>query len=412
MPRRCGGPGTRGQSVTLQPDQTEAAGAAASGTRAALFVGGFTTFCLLYYVQALLPIFSWEFGVSPTQSSLALSLTTGVMAFALLLAGALSDAVGRKRIMFYSLFLSSALTLAMAFTPNWAMLLAVRLFMGISLCGVQSVAMAYMSEELDRSAFAPTLGLFIGGSALGGMFGRLFASVVADHLGWRTAVAMIGLTGLCAALYFKRALPPSQNFVPRGHIWKHLRTDLSGILADKGLLALFVVGFVVMSGFVTIYNYISYRLLSAPFSLSQTSVGFVFVVYVFGSIGAALAGRLVNSYRRDQLLWIFQIAMLAGILLTLADALSLILLGLAILTFGMFASHSVASGWVSFRARRSKAFAASLYLFAYYQGGSLIGAVGGLFYQEAGWVGIVVLTTALGLLGVLCSLAVRRADAS
>lgn len=104
--------------------------------------------------------------------------------------------------------------------------------------------------------------------------------------------------------------------------------------------------------------------------------------------------------------------MLAGILLTLADALSLILIGLAILTFGMFASHSVASGWVSFRARRSKAFAASLYLFAYYQGGSLIGAVGDLFYQEAGWVGIVMLTTTLGLLGFLCGLLVARADAS
>ncbi|WP_300587350.1 MFS transporter [Marivita sp.] len=263
--------------MTLQPNQTEAAVAAASGTRAALFVGGFMTFCLLCYIQALLPIFSRECGVSPTQSSLALSLTSGVMAFALLLAGALSDAVGRKKIMFHSLFLSSALTLAMAFAPNWTTLLAVRLFMGISLCGVQSVAMAYMSEELDRSAFTLALGLFIGGSALGGMFGRLFASVVADHLGWRAAVAMIGLTGLCAALYFRRALPPSRNFVPRGHSWNHFKTELSSILADKGLLALFVVGFVVMSGFVTIYNYISYRLLSAPLSLSQTTVGFVSV---------------------------------------------------------------------------------------------------------------------------------------
>lgn len=393
--------------MTSQPDPVKAARAAA-GARAALFVGGFTTFCLLYYIQALLPVFSAEFGVSPSQSSLALSLTTGIMSFALLLSGALSDAVGRKRIMVFSLLLSSALTLAMAFAPNWTTLLAVRLVMGISLCGVQSVAMAYMSEELDSEALAPSLGLFIGGSALGGMFGRLFVSVVADHFGWRIAVATIGLTGLCAGLYFRRALPPSRNFEPRGRGWRHLADGLAGILADKSLLRLFVVGFVVMSGFVTTYNYISYRLVSAPFMLSQTAVGFVFVVYVFGSLGATLAGRLVGAHPRGRLLWRFQLVMIAGILLTLSDALAVILLGLAVLTFGMFASHSVASGWVSFRARRSKALAASLYLFAYYQGGSLTGAAGGLFYQEAGWAGVVLLTSALGLLGLVCGLAIER----
>ena len=379
-----------------------------AGTRYALFVGGFSTFCLLYYIQALLPVFSDEFGVSPAQSSLALSLTTGVMAFALLVSGLLSDAVGRKGIMFLSLFLSSSLTIAMAFSPNWTTLLGIRLAMGISLCGVQSVAMAYMSEELDSKAFAATLGLFIGGSALGGMFGRIFASVIADHFGWRAAVAIIGLAGLCAAVYFGRALPPSRNFVPRGQGWRQIVEDFAGILADKSLRRLFVVGFAVMSGFVTVYNYISYRLVAAPFTLSQSAVGLVFVVYIFGSIGAAFAGRLVDSHGHGRLLWRFQLVMIAGILLTLSDDIPVILLGLAVLTFGMFASHSVASGWVSFKRKRSKALAASLYLFAYYQGGSLIGAAGGVFYEVGGWVGVVALTTTLGLLGMLCGLTVAR----
>ncbi|WP_290775720.1 MFS transporter [Hoeflea sp.] len=377
-------------------------------TRYALFAAGFTTFSLLYYVQALLPIFSDEFGVEPSQSSLALSLTTGVLAFALLASGAVSDAVGRKSIMFLSLFLSSALSIAMAFSPNWTMLLGIRVAMGITLCGVQSVAMAYMSEELDSKAFSATLGLFIGGSAIGGMVGRFAASVIADHYGWRTAVAIIGLAGLCAALYFRYALPASRNFVPRARGGARLKQDLAAILADKSLLCLFVVGFAVMSGFVTTYNYISYRLVAAPFFLSQTAIGFVFAVYFFGSIGAAFAGRRVGSHGHSRLLWRFQAVMITGILLTLSGALAVILLGLALLTFGMFASHSIASSWVSLKAHRSKALAVSLYLFSYYQGGSLIGAVGGMFYLGSGWGGLVALTTALGLLGVLCGLSVGR----
>jgi MFS transporter, YNFM family, putative membrane transport protein len=46
----------------------------------ALFLGGFATFSLLYCVQPLLPEFAAEFGVSAAQSSLALSLSTGLLA--------------------------------------------------------------------------------------------------------------------------------------------------------------------------------------------------------------------------------------------------------------------------------------------------------------------------------------------
>lgn len=405
MSQRCSAPDT-----SARPKPPTAA--SLSGARYALFAGGFTVFCLLYYIQALLPVFSDAFGVTPAQSSIALSLTTGVMAFALLVSGVISDAIGRKRIMFLSLFLSSSLTIAMAFSPNWTTLLTIRFAMGISLCGVQSVAIAYMSEEFDPTAFAASLGLFIAGSALGGMFGRLFAAVIADHFGWRIAVALIGLSCLCASLYFRHALPPSRNFVSRSQGSRQLCGDLVGILADKSLLRLLAVGFVIMSGFVTTYNYISYRLVEPPFMLSQTSVGLVFVVYIFGSIGAAVAGRLIGSYGRPRLLWKFQLLMICGILLTLVDELAVILLGLAVLTFGMFASHSIASGWVSIKATRSKALAASLYLFAYYQGGSLIGAAGGLFYVASGWGGVVALTATIGVLGLLCGLTVDRTSPS
>jgi MFS transporter, YNFM family, putative membrane transport protein len=61
-----------------------------SGTRAfrntilALFCAGFATFALLYYVQPLLPVFSESFGLGAAQASLALSVTTGLMAPAML----------------------------------------------------------------------------------------------------------------------------------------------------------------------------------------------------------------------------------------------------------------------------------------------------------------------------------------
>ncbi|WP_460274393.1 MFS transporter [Celeribacter sp. ULVN23_4] len=375
--------------------------------RFALFASGFTMFGLLYYVQSLLPVFSDAFGVTPPQSSLALSTTTGVMAFALLATGAVSDAVGRKAIMSASLFASAGMTLLMAFAPNWSTVLLIRTLMGVTLSGVQSVTMAYLAEEVDPKAFGGALGLFIGGSALGGMFGRMFASILADQWGWRIAVALIGCAALSAALYFRAALPGSRRFVPRAGGLKALATDARHILSDSRQLRLFFIGFVVMSGFVTTYNYITYRLVSAPFNLTQTQVGLIFSIYICGSLGAVVAGRMVARSGAAANLWRFQIVMITGLLLTLPDQLFLLVLGLAILTFGMFASHSTSSGWVSSTAQSGRALAASMYLFAYYQGGSLIGTVGGVVYAGHGWSAVVVLTAGLGGLGIIVGLTLR-----
>ena len=72
-------------------------------TNCALFAAGFATFALLYCVQPLMPLFSRQFHVSAAGASLALSLTTGLLAVSMLVAGVLSEAWGRKPMMVASL---------------------------------------------------------------------------------------------------------------------------------------------------------------------------------------------------------------------------------------------------------------------------------------------------------------------
>src|SRR4051794_24822127 len=88
-----------------------------SGTRAfrqlnlALFAAGFSTFAILYCVQPLLPEFSRQFHISAAVSSLSLSLSTGLLAIAMLLAGSMSEVWGRKPVMIATLLSSALLTL-------------------------------------------------------------------------------------------------------------------------------------------------------------------------------------------------------------------------------------------------------------------------------------------------------------
>ena len=117
----------------------------------ALTAAGFSTFAVLYCVQPLLPVFTAKFHVSPAESSLALSLSTGLLGIGLLIAGPLSDVWGRKPVMVGSLFASALLTLVAAVEPSWTALLLMRALAGLTLGGVPAVAKAYLSEEMHAA---------------------------------------------------------------------------------------------------------------------------------------------------------------------------------------------------------------------------------------------------------------------
>lgn len=377
------------------------------GTRAywraslALLFAGYATFSLLYCVQPLLPAFSTAFDVSPAQSSLSLSLTTAMLAFAIFAAGFVSEGWSRHKLMTASLTASSLLTLAVAFTPHWQTLLLLRALEGIALGGVPAVAMAYLAEEVRPDGLGLAMGLYVGGTAIGGMAGRVITGIVADLFSWRVSIATIGVLGMLSMLAFRALLPPSRHFVPcRGLGFTHYRRALLRHFARPGLRLLFVMGFVLMGSFVTLYNYIGYRLLAPPFQLSQTAIGSIFVVYLTGVVASPWSGRMADTFGRGRVLSGGLFVMLIGVALTMLHSLVAIAGGIACFTFGFFAGHSVASSWVGRLAKEAKGQAAALYLLAYYLGSSIVGSYGGHVWTSFAWPGVAALVAVLLLIGI------------
>jgi len=116
------------QAAPAQFEPTWIKGDSASFRRAswALFLAGFASFSLIYCVQPLLPEFPEDFGVNAATASLALSLTTGALAFAILLSGAFAQVVSRKALMFTSMMLAAVCNLVAASAGGWGWLLAAR----------------------------------------------------------------------------------------------------------------------------------------------------------------------------------------------------------------------------------------------------------------------------------------------
>ena len=387
------------------PDLIRHGTAAFRRTNLALFSAGFATFALLYCVQPLMPVFARDFHLTAAQSSLSLSLTAGLLAPAMIVAGAFSEAHGRKRMMVGSLLASSILTLLSAFAPRWNLFLLTRAIAGITFAGLPAVSMAYLSEEVHPGSIGLAMGLAIGGNGLGGMVGRLLTSAITGYLSWRWAVGIIGTIGLVATGIFWRSLPPSRHFVARplrvgpllGSFWRQLR--------NPQLLALYAIGFLIMGAFVATYNYAMYHLLAPPYSMSQAAAGLIFVVYLFGIFSSAWIGARADRVGRRKMLMLMFAVMLAGVGLTLLRPLAFVIAGISVVTFGFFGGHSVASSWIGLRAAGAKAQASALYLFCYYMGASVGGSLGGLFWDQAHWPGVAGYVAGLLGLGLIVAAA-------
>jgi YNFM family putative membrane transporter len=355
----------------------------------ALFAGGFITFSILYDVQPLMPVFTKKFHVSAATGSLTLSVTTFTLAIAMLLTSSLSEAWGRKIIMSISLLLSSLIVMFTAFSPTFGTLLGFRILQGFVLAGLPAIAMAYLSEEVDPGSLGAAMGIYISGNSIGGMAGRIITGSITDLFSWRIAMGTIGVISLALSIWFWLHLPNSKYFTPKPLKFKELFASLLGHLKDPALLCLYGIAFILMGSFVTLYNYIGFQLLAPPYHLSQTIVGWIFIVYLTGTFSSTWMGKLSDKLGRRKVLWIGLVIMATGAAMSLAAILVLKILGIAIFTFGFFGSHSIASSWVGRRAKTAKAQASSLYLFFYYSGSSIAGTAGGYFWSNYGWSGVI-----------------------
>ncbi|MEW1614529.1 MULTISPECIES: MFS transporter [unclassified Streptomyces] len=363
----------------------------------ALFAAGVAAFALLYSTQALLPAISASYGVSAGQASWTVSAATGALALCVLPLSALSERFGRRQMMTASLTVAVLVGMLVPFAPSIGWLIALRAIQGAALAGLPASAMAYLAEEVRPKALVAAIGLFVAGNSIGGMSGRILTGWVAQLWGWRTALAAVGLLAVACAVAFHFLIPKARNFTPGSLNPKALAKTVATHLGNPLLVRLYAIGALFMTVFGAVYTVIGYRLVEEPFSLPQGIVGSIFLVYLVGTVSSAAAGRLVARLGRRGALYLAVSTTAAGLLLSLADQLAAVLLGLVLITAGFFAGHAVASSSVSRTATTGRAQASALYQSAYYLGSSAGGTLGAVAFHAGGWAA----TVALGLLAVL-----------
>jgi len=377
---------------------------------AALYLATIACYADMYLTQPVLPELSREFGVAPAQAGLTVSAVVLAIAAASTLYGALSDALGRRRVMVASAALLVVPTLACAFAPSFRALLALRALQGAFIPGVTAVSVAYAGDRWPPDRLTRVVAGIMGAAVAGGLLGRVMAGPVTAAFGWRATFLVGAAVTAVAAAGLARELGPAPARQPLAlhRAW----AGVMGHLREPRLLGAFLIGASLFFGWMGLFTFLPYHLTSGRYRLPTALVSSVYLVYTAGVVASPMAGRLAQRFPPRAVMAAGLAAGACGAALTLAGPLPVVLAGLVVFVGGAYTAQAVAPSFVNASARVAKGGANALYLSFYYVGGTLGSSLPGLAWQRWRWPGVVVicfaaLAAALAADGLLCGRPLR-----
>ncbi|EGQ8234234.1 MFS transporter [Vibrio parahaemolyticus] len=350
-----------------------------------LALGSFLVFSNLYLLQPMLPTFATLFSISETQVNWLFAASTLALSFSLVPMAVLSESIGRKPVMMVGLFSIPAISALMLLGDSFIFLVACRALIGIALAAFAAVAVAYMAEELDKHAFSMAIGTYIAANSLGGIAGRISGGLLADNFSVDVAIEVMMVVTLIGVICVHYLLPKQCNFTPSSSSLRHQNRAIIGHFRNQRVWFAMLIGGLNFALFVNLYSVMGFRLVSAPHNVPVGLASLIFICYLGGTFSSRCAGHWSKRYSSILGMFLGAVVSMAGMWIAAFESLAAMLIGLLLISFGAFFTHTLAYGWVGQNATQAKATATALYLVHYYVGGSLGGFLLLYCWQHGGW---------------------------
>ena len=368
-----------------------------SARQLAVGLAGYCCFINLYSPQAILPLLSGEFHATAAEVSTIITVSTLAVAVTAPFTGTVADVLGRKRVIVAAMFALVIPTLMVGLSTSLSWMIFWRGVQGLVLPPIFAVTVAYIGDEWPHNEATTAAGIYSSGSSLGGFSGRLVTGIFADWVGWRWgffALAGIALAGAIGVMFL---LPRERKFVRSEGLLASGKQMLAHF-RNRQLVSIFAVGFGVLFNFIATFTYVSFHLAAAPYNLSATWLGVLFVTYLAGSVLTPWTGWAVNRFGRRRFMLRVIAVWIGGVALMLASPLPLIVVGLTLCAACGLICQAISTASVTISAKAGRSSAVGLYVTSFYVGGSFGAALGGIAWTFGGWPACVALVAGMLLI--------------
>ncbi len=364
----------------------------------------FLTVVDLFATQAILPLLTQAYGVTPAAMGFAVNASTIGMAAAGLAVALFSRRIDRRQGVFWSLLLLSIPTALLAHAPGLGAFTLLRIVQGLLMSTAFALTLAYLAERSSAADLAGAFAAYITGNVASNLVGRLISAAAADHFGlaWNFYLfAALNLAGAVLVWSTLKRTPPMRAMAPMAAsspaVWlEHFR--------DPRLRAGFAIGFCILFAFIGTFTFVNFVLVRPPLSVGMMTLGLVYFVFLPSIVTTPLAGHVVQRSGARATMWGALAVAGIGLPMLLAGSLGWVMAGLALVGVGTFFAQATATGFVNRAATADRGSASGIYLACYFLGGIVGTAVLGQVFDRLGWAACVAgIGLALGVAALLAT---------
>ena len=257
-------------------------------------LGAFALGMASYVTAGLIPLIEQSFGVSVGVAAQLVTAFTLAYGIGSPIVVALLPGNRQRNGLLAALGLFVLSNAASALSTDFYFLLAFRALAGVG-SGVYLAMGIAIAASLSSSARGKAIAIIMGGMAAGTVLGVPGGLVLAEKLGWASALWLVTLLGMIAFLGLAWRLPelPSSDAVP-------LRKKLS-LLVDGQVIVVLSVSLLAAIASLGMYTFLAPLMSSSEYGDVDSITPFLWVWGIGGVLGSFLVGPLADRVKGPQM---------------------------------------------------------------------------------------------------------------
>jgi predicted MFS family arabinose efflux permease len=355
----------------------------------------------LYYAQPLLHTISRAFGISEGAAGLLVTVSQVFYAAGLALIVPLGDLVDRRALVTRLLLVCTAGLALAAAAPQVAVLALAIAIVSISSVVVQ-ILVPFASTLAPPHERGRVVGTVMSGLLTGILIARTVSGLLAGVAGWRTPFAVAAVAMAVLAVTLRRVLPDVAPTVTIGY--RRLLASIAALVREEPRLrrrmAYSACGF---AGFSIVWTAVAFLLAGAPYDYGPETIGLFGLAGLVGAAGAQGSGRLTDRGLGHPATGVFLLVILASwaVLYLGRTHLLAIILGLALLDFGVQGQNVLSQGVIYALRPGIASRVTSAYVVATFGGGAIGSAAASVAWSAGGWHAVCLAGAAVGAVAFL-----------